>query len=110
MYADKITGSMQRALEEMDRRRKIQHEYNKENNITPKTIISRIHETMNAHADDTPMVAEETAEYKSRGEVVRLIKKLEAEMLKEAQKLNFERAAECRDKINDLRKVELLYT
>jgi excinuclease ABC subunit B len=64
---------------------------------------------MNAHADDTPMVAEETARYHSRDEIVRLIRKLENEMKNEAQKLNFERAAQCRDKIAELRKVEILH-
>ncbi len=109
MYADKQTGSMKRAIAEMERRRRIQTRYNEENGITPKTIKTRIHETMVAHADDTPVVAEEKADYHSRGEIVRLIRKLESEMRSEAQKLNFERAAECRDKITELRKVELLY-
>jgi excinuclease ABC subunit B len=109
MYADKETGSMKRAVSEMERRRKIQTRYNEDNNITPRTIKKRIYETMNAHADDTPVVAEDKAIYHSRDEIVRLIKKLEAEMRSEAQKLNFERAAECRDKITELRKVELLY-
>ncbi|MBI3793379.1 MAG: excinuclease ABC subunit UvrB [Nitrospinae bacterium] len=109
MYADKITGSMERAMAEMERRRKIQIAYNKEHKITPKTIKKRIYETMSAHADDTPVVAEEEHKYHSRDEIARLIRKLESEMKNEAQKLNFERAAECRDKISELRKVEILY-
>jgi excinuclease ABC subunit B len=109
MYADKQTGSMKRAIAEMERRRRIQTRYNEENGITPQTIITRIHESMAAHADDTPVEAEEKADYHSRDEIVRLIRKLESEMRSEAQKLNFERAAECRDKITELRKAELLY-
>ena len=109
MYADKITGSMQRALREMDRRRKVQVEYNIKHNITPRTIKKKIYETMSAHADDMPMVAEEKVAYGSRHEIASLIRKLEEEMRREAKNLNFERAAECRDKIQELRTVELLY-
>ncbi|MBI3581930.1 MAG: excinuclease ABC subunit UvrB [Nitrospinae bacterium] len=109
MYADKPTGSMRRAIAEMERRRRVQTRHNEENGITPRTIKKRIYETMAAHADDTPVVAEEKPDYHSRDEIVRLIRKLESEMRSEAQRLNFERAAECRDKITELRKVELLY-
>ncbi|MBI5179650.1 MAG: excinuclease ABC subunit UvrB [Nitrospinae bacterium] len=109
MYADRQTGSMQRALAEMERRRKLQSAYNKKHGITPQTVKKRIYETMAAHADDTPMVAEEKTDYASRGEITSLIKKLEAEMRREAADLHFERAAECRDKIRELKKVEILY-
>ncbi|MBI5637273.1 MAG: excinuclease ABC subunit UvrB [Nitrospinae bacterium] len=109
LYADKMTGSMQRALGEMERRRAIQTGYNKKHGITPQSIQKRIYETMAAHADDTPMVAEEKPDYLSRGELARAIKKLEAEMLSEAKALRFERAAECRDRIKELKEMEIMY-
>jgi len=107
MYADRITGSMERALREMERRRNIQIEYNREHNITPKGIIKKIYETMTA-APAPGLVAEEEIEYMPREEIDRLIETLENEMKKEAQKLNFERAAECRDRIKKLKILQLV--
>ncbi len=106
MYADRITGSMARALGEMERRRNIQIEYNRKHNITPKGIIKKIYETMTA-ATAAEMVAEEEIEYMPRKEIDRLVETLENEMKQEARKLNFERAAECRDRIKKLKVLQL---
>jgi len=103
MYADRITGSMQRALAEMDRRRKIQVAYNKEHGITPKSITKKIYDRMDAGADEIPLVAEEKQSYHSINEIETLIAELEEEMRSQAKNLNFERAAECRDRIKELK-------
>ncbi len=109
LYADKMTGSMQRALAEMERRRAIQAAYNAQHGISPQSIQKRIHETMAAHADDMPMVAEKKPAYLSHAEIIQTIKKLEAEMAEEAKTLHFERAAECRDRIKELKEMEIMF-
>lgn len=108
MYADSMTDSMKKAIDETNRRREKQLQYNKEHGITPKTIIKEIKElednTYKASEMDyfTIPVNEESMdiEYADRDD---LIKKLEAEMHREASNLNFERAAMLRDKIEDVR-------
>ena len=105
MYADNITKSMNKAISETERRRKIQIEYNEENGITPKTIIKDVREVIEA-----TKVAEEKVEYKTEREKItsekdkkKLIKKYTEEMMEAAKNLQFERAAELRDIINDLK-------
>jgi len=92
MYADKITFSMQNAINEINRRRKIQEDYNRKNNITPKTIISDIREWGFSKKED---VAEEFW-------IVNDKKLLEKEMKQAAKNLDFERAADIRDLIKKL--------
>jgi len=108
MYADSTTKSMQRAIDEIGRRRQIQEAYNKERGITPQGIrkaIRDIAERVQAVAETrTPY----TAEPMSRTEMSRLIRKLEAEMKAAAKNLEFERAAIIRDRIIELRKDEAL--
>ena len=102
MYADTITKSMEKAIYETNRRRKIQAEYNKNHNITPKTIKKGVRDIIEA-----TIVAEEEVEYKdsfTREEIEGIIGSLETEMLKAAEELNFEKAAELRDKIIELKK------
>ena len=105
MYADNITKSMNKAITETERRRKIQIEYNEQNGITPQTIIKDVREVIEA-----TKVAEEKAEYgKEESKVItekdkkKLIKKYTEEMMDAAKNLQFERAAELRDIINDLK-------
>lgn len=107
MYADRITGSIKRAVGEMDRRRKIQVEYNKKHSITPKTVSKKIYDRMKV-AGELPVVAEEKVDYHSREEIQQTIAKLEDEMKREARELNFERAAECRDRIKELKRLQLV--
>ena len=112
LYADVITGSMQRTIEETDRRRIIQEKYNMNHNITPATVRSSIKDIMaSVYEKDYVTVAAGTAEneveYHSLQDLRRDIKRLEAEMHKAAKVLAFEEAAALRDQIKELRKLEL---
>jgi len=108
MYADTVTGSMQRAMEEVRRRRFIQEEYNREHGITPQGIkkaIKDITERVRMAAG----VSEERAEYAAVGNIsrqdkARLVDELEKQMKKAAKNLDFERAALLRDRIIELRR------
>lgn len=103
MYADTITGSMDRAIKETERRRKIQMDYNKEHGIVPKTIKKEVRDVIG-----NIMVAEEAETYEvdstglSEKEKAKLIKEYTAEMKDAAKNLQFERAAELRDMIKKL--------
>jgi excinuclease ABC subunit B len=105
MYADTVTGSMARAIEETKRRRQIQEAYNKEHGITPQGIrkaIKDITERVKVVAESrTPYVA---ARPLSREDVARLVKELEGQMKTAARNLEFEKAALIRDRIIELRK------
>lgn len=102
-YADTVTGSIQKALDETKRRQKIQKEYNAKNRITPKSITKNITNILASiyEADywTVPAVAEEKTEYGNE----ETIKTLEEEMKKAAEKLEFEKAAELRDRIKAIR-------
>lgn len=108
LYADAITRSIERALNETNRRRKIQLEYNKKMNITPETIKSQIKDILGSIYESdyftVPAVAEETSEYELNEDT---IKKLESEMKDAAKNLDFERAAIIRDKIKELKNMML---
>ncbi|MCZ7384533.1 MAG: excinuclease ABC subunit UvrB [Candidatus Methanoperedens sp.] len=93
MYADRMTGSMQRAIDETNRRRERQVQYNKEHNITPQTIRKAV---------EPRAITEEAAP--SKEEIFNYIIELEAEMHRAAKNLEFEKAAEIRDRIGKLRK------
>ena len=99
MYADELTESMEKAISETNRRRKIQSEYNKKHGITPQTIKKDIRDTIKA-----TMVAEieEKYEIEKDGTIEDIINKLTDEMLKYASEMEFEKAAELRDKIKEL--------
>ncbi len=104
MYADRITDSMQRAIEETNRRRAVQREYNEQHGIEPQSIVKEVHDlTARVRA-----VAEERAEYRIGGlpeaEVGYLIQELEVQMKEAAANLEFEKAALLRDQIFELRK------
>ena len=106
MYADKMTGSMDRAIKETNRRREIQMNYNKEHGIVPKTIIKGIRDVIEA-----TKVAEDSSEYNVNNDSIslsekdkkKLIKQYTEEMKDAAKNLQFERAADLRDMINDLK-------
>jgi excinuclease ABC subunit B len=106
-YADVVTGSMQTALDETERRRKIQEKYNKDNKITPKSIMKDITNLLSSiyEADywTAPAVAEEKVEYMDDAD----LKKLEEEMKEAAKRLEFEKAAEIRDRIKAVKKRQL---
>ena len=104
MYADRITDSMKAAIDETNRRREIQHSYNLRNNITPQTVQKGVRDLLEATG-----VAEATAAYSARGgkmskeEIRSLIARFEKEMRSASKELAFERAAELRDLIIELK-------
>jgi excinuclease ABC subunit B len=108
MYADRITGSMKTAMDETDRRRNIQREYNAKNGITPESVIREIHSSVasiyNADYVDLARAADELEEYGTPSEIKKKIKVLKKQMLEEAEALNFEKAANLRDQILQLEK------
>jgi len=104
LYADTVTGSMKRALEETGRRRKIQEKYNEDMGITPETVKSSIKDILSSLYESdywTVPAAEEVTGYGYDEETLR---RLEEGMKEAAKKLDFERAIEIRDKIKELRK------
>lgn len=115
LYADRKTGSIERALAETDRRRIKQAEYNKIHGITPRGIIKAVHDILEGARDRSPQgggygraqqIAEESAEYlaMSPSELNKVLKNLEEEMFNSAKNLEFEKAAQLRDKIIHIRK------
>ena len=100
MYADRITGSMQKAIDETERRRKIQEAFNKKHNITPTTIRKNIGEIIQVtkKAEDVEEIQEI-----NRAEIETILINMEAEMYKAAEELDFERAAKLRDQIKKMR-------
>ncbi len=106
LYADVVTGSMGRAMDETNRRRLIQEEYNREKGITPVSIKSKIKDILSTiyEADyyTVPVAAEEAEEYVPDHEVPRLVKALRKEMERAAKKTDFEKAAGLRDRIREL--------
>lgn len=103
MYADKITDSMKTAIDETNRRRAIQIAYNEKNNITPKTIVKSINEVI--HSKESKEDAKKFTSKKkhTKQEKAKLMAAIEAEMRQAAKELNFERAAELRDILYEIR-------
>lgn len=99
MYADELTDSMEKAISETNRRREIQMKYNKEHGITPQTINKSVRDTIKA-----TVLEDVSTEYdiKEEQNIEEIITKLTDEMLKCASKMEFEKAAELRDKIKEL--------
>jgi excinuclease ABC subunit B len=111
LYADKMTGSMDQAILETDRRRRIQDEYNKVHDITPQTVKKSVRNILASiyEADyfTVPAVSDFKEGYVSLKDIPKMIEKLKKEMKEEASRLEFERAAELRDKIHELEETEL---
>ena len=113
MYADNMTGSMQRAIDETNRRREKQRKYNDEHGVAPATVIKAVRETVRSHS----YVAEDSAEYDAGSnkrikpeemmveDIPREIARLESEMKSLAKEMRFEDAARIRDEIFELRKI-----
>lgn len=106
MYAEHITDSMQRAISETNRRRRIQNEYNEAHGITPQTIKKAVRDliSISKAADEKPEALAKDAESMSEKELKALIAQLTKKMHSAAADLNFEAAAELRDEIIDLKK------
>ncbi len=112
LYADTVTNSMRQAMDETQRRRKIQHAYNKRHHITPQTIRKEVTQIFDfaKEAETIPKyeVADEVTEYKSLDDIDAVIESLESKMRAAAQELEFERAAALRDQIQRLKKLVIL--
>ncbi len=109
MYGDTVTPSMQNALNETERRRKIQMDYNEAHGITPVSIKKSIHDSLVdlEKFSIVPVVQEEEEEYLSEGSIIDLAARLEKQMHAAAKALEFERAAQLRDRIKGLREKDL---
>ena len=111
LYADQMTGSMRRAIEESNRRRQMQLDYNRINDITPASIQKNIDDVLGSvyEADyvTVPAIGEEEAEYLTPEVIREIIGDLEKKMKKAAKKLEFEEAARFRDQIRSLEQKEL---
>jgi len=110
-YADHVTRSMQRALDETNRRRDIQVAYNEVHGITPETIQKDITNILNSvyEADyvSMPVISEPKAEFKTLDDLDKMIRRLQNEMNEAVKDLTFEKAAELRDEINELQKLDM---
>lgn len=98
MYADRITDSMKNTIEITEKRRKIQEEYNKEHNITPKSIVKDIREVIGILKDDKKATKKKDSEL-SAEELENIVRELKARMLEAAERLDFEAAANFRDEM-----------
>ena len=108
MYADTVTRSMRAAIDETERRRRIQSAYNEANGITPQTVRKRVHDVIEigrkATAEETRMPS--AKKKLSASEREKLIASMTADMKKAAARLDFERAAYLRDRIRELREAK----
>jgi excinuclease ABC subunit B len=110
LYADRITGSMQRALDETNRRREKQLKYNEEHGITPQSVRKAVRDYMESYSHPEEAEAGGAAEKGgplSPAQAIKQIKKLEQEMFRLARNLEFEEAARLRDRISQLRRLSL---
>ena len=115
LYADTMTDSMRRAIDETNRRREIQSAYNEENGITPRSVVSQVEmglaQILKAeYGEVSEEETEEMPEFKSAEDVDAYIAKLETEMREAAKKFEFEKAAKLRDSIKELRDKEFLFS
>jgi excinuclease ABC subunit B len=113
LYAEQFTDSMKKAIAETERRRKIQQAYNRKHKITPETVKKAIPDILESiyEADyvTVPLIAEQPGDYVSVFEIPKLVSRLKKEMRAAASKLNFEKAAELRDRIKSLEEREMEY-
>ena len=105
MYADTLTGSIKKAVAESNRRRKIQVEFNLNNNITPRSIQKAIKEGIEDLAEAEEFVANLTGQARDEYETRKFLAEMEYEMELAARNLQFEKAAQIRDQIKELKKV-----
>ena len=109
LYADRITGSMQEAMDEVNRRRKIQEKYNRDNGINPKSVVREIAESLVDYEieKEDATKAKMKKQFKNQIDIEREIKRLAKAIKKEAEELNFEEAIKLRDEMNELKKMLL---
>jgi excinuclease ABC subunit B len=110
LYADGMTESMKRAIDETERRRRLQNKFNEAHGITPQSIVKALGSPLvkiyDADYVELPMAAEKPGRYRL-AELPRMIRKLQKEMKQAAERLEFERAAELRDQIREMENHEL---
>jgi len=111
MYADTVTGSMREAIAETERRRIVQEEYNRAHGITPESIKKSIRDLLESVPEKdyytVEAVREPEAQWESPAALAAHVAELDAAMKEAAKRLDFERAAELRDRIRALKKVDL---
>jgi excinuclease ABC subunit B len=105
LYADKVTDSMRRAIDETERRRELQLDFNREHGITPTTIVKAIRTGLERELEATRIAREAVGEEAQEVDRAEMINMLEAEMLAAAEALEFEKAARLRDRIQELKDV-----
>jgi excinuclease ABC subunit B len=115
LYADKMTDSMRRAIDETDRRRVIQRAYNEEHGITPQSILSKLDNSLAAilkseYGEPLEEAAEGMPEFVTQAELDKFLVAMEAEMREAAKKFEFEKAARLRDRLKELRAREFLFS
>jgi excinuclease ABC subunit B len=110
LYADTITPAMQKAIDETSRRREVQMKYNAEHGITPQTVVKAIRASLESEVKARRTVQEAVHANAQQMDQTELIKLLEEEMLQSAQNLEFERAAQLRDKINELKGTPIIHS
>ena len=113
LYADRMTESMQKAMDETERRRAVQLAYNEEHGITPQSIVSRLDMSLakivEADYADITEQADSLPEFKSQEELDKFIARMEEEMRESAKRFEFEKAAKMRDQIRELRTKEFIF-
>ena len=106
LYADRMTGSMEESILEVNRRREVQEKYNIDNGINPKSIEREIAESLvDYEIEKEKNIDKIKKEFKNQGEIEKEIKKLNKEIQKLAEELNFEEAIKLRDNMNELKKI-----
>jgi excinuclease ABC subunit B len=112
LYADAVTDSMRQAMDETERRRRVQEEYNTQHGITPASIVKNIEDVLSSVYErdyvTVPKVVDERDAFHSQAELDAFIAKLEREMREAAGRLEFERAAGLRDRLRRLRNPDLV--
>jgi excinuclease ABC subunit B len=113
LYADRMTDSMQKAIDETERRRAVQLAYNQEHGITPQSVVSRLDMSLakivEADYADISEQADTLPEFKSQEDLEKFIARMEEEMRESAKRFEFEKAAKMRDQIRDLRTKEFIF-
>src|SRR5687767_13907063 len=110
LYADTMTPAMQKAIDETSRRRAIQEEYNQKHGITPQTVQKAIRQSLESEVKARRTVAQAVHANVDEVDRTELVKLLEEEMLESARNLEFERAAQLRDKIQELKGAPLIHS
>jgi len=110
LYADRVTPSMRRAIDETSRRRELQSSYNEEHNITPQTVKKAVRTSLIGELNARRLAAEMVHASEDELDRTELIKMLESEMLAAAEALEFEKAARLRDRINEIKDMPALET